>query len=182
MNLTLDTIATIDLEFTALRQDAKILAIGMVVYSLADNRELTSYYQNINLDTQDGVIDNSTFKWWLAQSNEARQALLGTNANIADALHNINRLIEKYRVEAVFGMPSHMDNGILHLAYAKAGITPAWPYYRNHDQGTVRLLFNMLKGYDLLLNDYRTGEHHNALDDARTQMGQLVDMIYTLQR
>lgn len=64
----------IDLETTAVSPDAGILSIGAVLFDKKDLGE--RYYANVRLERGvNDVVEDSTLRWWLSQSPEAKKRL-----------------------------------------------------------------------------------------------------------
>ncbi|WP_440247469.1 3'-5' exonuclease, partial [Escherichia coli] len=71
------------------------------------------------------VPDGSTIEWWLAQSSEARSAILVDQVKLVDALIQFREFINEYSDEKfvqVWGNGATFDNTILRTSYERLNI------------------------------------------------------------
>lgn len=158
----------IDLETMGTRPDAPIVSIGAVAFDAAG---ITSeFYRNVDLKTAvagGGVIDPDTLMWWLRQDNPAREALSDeTGIAITYVLDDLAKWFPA-TVSGVWGNGASFDNVLLSESYIRAGMQRPWPFWKDKCYRTV-------KGMYLDVAYERSGTHHNALDDARTQAEHLI--------
>ncbi|EJN3761520.1 3'-5' exoribonuclease [Escherichia coli] len=119
--------------------------------------------------------DGDVIEWWLAQSSEARSAILVNQIPLDDALLQLREFIDENSGEffvRVWGNGASFDNVILRRSYERQGIPCPWRYCNDRD---VRTIVDLGKAIDF---DARTaipfeGVRHNALDDARHQAKQV---------
>ena len=164
----------IDLETMGTRPDAPIIAIGAVAFDAEGIRK--KFYRVVDLDSAvagGAVIEPGTVMWWLTQSDDARAAL--TN-DITEPLNDVLGAFHEFvaalpggpgGVRGVWGNGATFDNVILSETYARAGIERPWPFWKDKCYRTIKGMYP-----DVAL--VRTGTHHNALDDVRTQAEHLV--------
>lgn len=158
----------IDLETMGTRPNAPIVSIGAVTFD-ADGiaRE---FYRNVDLKTSvagGGVIDPDTVMWWLRQDNPAREALTDeAGIAITYALDDLTKWFPT-TVSGVWGNGASFDNVLLSESYIRAGMQQPWPFWKDKCYRTVKGMYP-----DVALE--RSGTHHNALDDARTQAEHLI--------
>ncbi|MCS1249314.1 3'-5' exoribonuclease [Escherichia coli] len=164
----------IDLETMGKKSNAPIVVIGAVFFDPQTGEIGPTFYIVISLvDAMDtgAVPDGSTIEWWLAQSSEARSAILVDQVKLVDALIQFREFINEYSDEKfvqVWGNGATFDNTILRTSYERLNIPCPWRYYNDRD---VRTIVELGKAIDF---DARTaipfeGVRHNALDDARYQ-------------
>ena len=67
----------------------------------------------------------------------------------------------------VWGNGASFDNVILSESYYRAAILRPWPFWKDRCYRTIKTIYP-----DVEL--VRSGTHHNALDDARTQAEHLI--------
>jgi exodeoxyribonuclease VIII len=152
------------------------------------------------------TISASTVLWWLEQSEEARQAITKPKKiSLKDALAGFSHWMkcmgdddgpdrkERPRRRAedplldrtgqrgtnynsqtikVWGNGSDFDNKLLSTAYEKIGwkhLIP-WNFRNNRCYRTVKNLYPSVKMK-------RSGDHHNALDDAKSQANHLLELL-----
>lgn len=155
----------VDLETMGAGPSAAIVAIG-AVDSLG--RE---FYRTVDLAssvTAGGVIDPSTVMWWMGQSDEARAALTSPGAvHIVQALTEFSAWVADLGADVrVWGNGAAFDNVILGGAYDRSGLPRPWAFWNDRCYRTIKSLRPGIKMS-------RTGTHHNALDDARSQADHL---------
>src|SRR5699024_4106659 len=117
------------------------------------------------------VPDGGTIEWWLAQSSEARSAILTDQAKLKDGLLLFREFINEHSNEKfvqVWGNRAPFDNAILRTSYERLDMPCPWRYCDDRD---ARTIVELGKALDF---DARTaipfeGIRHNALDDARHQ-------------
>ncbi|HBN7286081.1 exonuclease [Escherichia coli] len=164
----------IDLETMGKKSNAPIVVIGAVFFDPQTGEIGPTFYIVISLvDAMDtgAVPDGSTIEWWLAQSSEARSAILVDQVKLVDALIQFREFINEYSDEKfvqVWGNGATFDNAILRTSYERLDIPCPWRYHNDRD---VRTIVELGKTIDF---DARTvipfeGVRHNALDDARHQ-------------
>lgn len=155
----------IDLETLGTDPGSVIISIGAVCFCPETDTVKDEFYQTIDVvdSVSNGLtMDASTVMWWMDQSDAARSALKG-GAPLDIALRMFSMWISKYGPDVeVWGNGSDFDNVLLAEAFAIAGIEQPWKYYRNR-------CFRTLKSCAPDMEMVRIGEHHNALDDARSQ-------------
>ncbi|MED9440019.1 3'-5' exoribonuclease [Escherichia coli] len=164
----------IDLETMGKKSNAPIVVIGAVFFDPQTGEIGPTFYIVISLvDAMDtgAVPDGSTIEWWLAQSSEARSAILVDQVKLVDALIQFREFINEYSNEKfvqVWGNGATFDNTILRTSYERLNIPCPWRYYNDRD---VRTIVELGKTIDF---DARTvipfeGVRHHTLDDARHQ-------------
>jgi exodeoxyribonuclease VIII len=156
----------LDLETMGTGPDAAIVAIGAVEFSDYERRG-DHFYALIDLASSvaaGGIMDPSTVRWWMQQSDHARADITGKNPlNIYMALRRFAEFAASHGSEVrIWGNGAAFDNVILRQAYIRAGIEPPWKYSNDRCYRTVAAT---RKDIPII----RTGTHHNALDDAISQ-------------
>lgn len=170
----------LDLETMGNGPDAAIVAIGAVAFDTHEQRIHDSYYSVVSLATsvrEGGLIDASTVIWWMDQADEARHAITrGMAVDIIDALTNFTDWFDGLALDPetvpVWGNGAGFDNVILRRAYERAGHETPWSHWQDR---CYRTAVKMMDPQRQLLS--RSGTHHNALDDARTQAEHLLAML-----
>lgn len=179
----------VDLETYGTKPGCPILSIGAVYFDPRTGKLGKEMYEIVNLESclkLGLVIDPETVKWWDEQSEEARLVLElakvnkgsyspkkqgGTgrgitappNVGIGRVLDILTEFLEpagKKNVK-VWGNGSDFDNVILAHCYQATKRDLPWEFWNNR-------CFRTLKALSALKME-RTGTHHNALDDAKTQ-------------
>ena len=159
----------IDLETMGTRPNAPIIAIGAVMFD--GNGTIEEFYVNIDLesavDDSHAVVDPKTVLWWMEQGGEARAALRGDKKKVLTALYEFRDWLKPVEPEGVWGNGASFDNIILSETYRRLNLAPPWPFWADRCYRTMK---NM---YPHIQMD-RSGVHHNALDDAKSQANHLI--------
>jgi len=176
----------VDLETMGNRPNAPIVAIGAVFMSNGVVYEKHGFYATVSLRSavsEGGVLDPETVMWWLRQSKTAQDALEDTQ----DVSGQIRAVLDRFEswmyhsvahiadddmldgINGIWGNGAAFDNVILRETYARLDRRFPIPFWLDKCYRTV-------KGAYPQVGLVRTGEHHNALDDAITQANHLVDI------
>jgi len=160
----------IDLETMGTRPDAPIVAIGAVAFDA--NGITREFYANVDLGSavnSGAKIDANTVMWWMQQDDDARAALVGKEDqySLVGALVEFSKWMYIDRTAGVWGNGATFDNVILREAYLRAAVPCPWPFWDDKCYRTVKGIYP-----DVPLD--RSGTHHNALHDARTQAEHLI--------
>lgn len=163
----------IDLETLGRRPGCIILSIGAVMFDPEAQTLGSEFYTVVNQDScrlnHDMHIDPETADWWRKQSNEAQKVLREAKLPDAPSLIlacggfagwlNAARASDQVRV---WGNGSDFDNPILAEAFRRTQISLPWQFWNNRCYRTLKNLYPQVAAV-------RSGTHHNALDDAKTQ-------------
>lgn len=169
----------LDLETFSTDGNAIVLSVGMVRFSSKEGITDPFYMEFTDLiDTQErkgGIISPSTARWWMEQSPVARNVFatqpidpkIARPQKIQDALSEIMWYIVKNPKTRIWGNGSDFDNVILANLFKRHGRQVPWSFSNNRCYRTLKNLHANLAMPKV--GCHRIGEHHNALDDARTQ-------------
>ena len=102
----------------------------------------------------------ATLEWWMGQSDSAKRVFSGERILINQALLDFKGWVEDD--DAMWGNSARFDCGILHEAYRICGIQTPWKWWNEKCYRTLKNTFPSIEFE-------RTGVHHNALDDAKSQ-------------
>jgi len=174
----------LDLETMGTRPDAPIIAIGAVAF-VPDRQHkdgdvdfggiVSPFYLTVDLGSAvktGAVIEPSTVMWWMKQSDEARGAFDREDAyTLTSALAEFQKWIDSLDAEIVglWGNGATFDNVILRQSYYRTTVPFYLPFWADKCYRTVKGMYPQVKLE-------RTGTHHNALDDARTQALHLLEI------
>jgi hypothetical protein len=163
----------VDLETLGTVPGSVILSIGAIAFDEMEVAE-EGFYRVINSKSceEHGLkVNNDTLIWWSNQSDEARKVLTDPDAVFLNhALHDFNLWLAQFPDSVrVWGNGANFDNPLLACAFDIINITPNYRFWNERCYRTVKSQFP-----DVVLE--RTGTHHNALDDARTQAEHLVQI------
>lgn len=152
----------LDLETLGTKPDCAILSIGAIKFSPKGLGE--KFYRVIENPT--GSIEFKTVKWWMGQSEEARNAIFYSGEPQVKILHDF--LLWFYKptdtIEEIllWCHGAGFDAPILESAFVRNNINCPWKF---HQVRCTRTLY-MLSG----IHPERNKEtHHNALEDAISQ-------------
>lgn len=173
----------VDIETMGPAPHGAILSIGAVPFSIHQKEckvapESMWFHERCTLkaNDEDGrIIAPQTVEWWLAQSGEARAALLqeprfqdvGTLCRAFSSwAHKQNGL----RVEYLWAKPPTFDIAILRDAFDSNGVV--WPFHYRAERD-LRVLLSVGKDMGMALDfDTLKGTAHNAVEDAAHQARQ----------
>jgi exodeoxyribonuclease VIII len=168
----------IDLETMGTGSDAPIISIGAVAFD-GKGVDIRGFYKSVDLQSAvaaGAVIDPNTVMWWMQQSDEARAALLTADTvDIVSALDALDGWIvnvtgsKPETLSGVWGNGASFDNVIVAETYKRLQRSLPWPFWKDRCYRTVKSMFPTVPMV-------RSGTHHNALDDARTQAQHLIDI------
>ncbi len=102
----------LDLETLSTRSDAKVLSIGIAIFNEEEVLDTAGWAIDL-ADDVGGHVDWKTVKWWLDQSNQAREfSWRGTVSN-ATAAFNLKTHLAGFDVKEWWSMDPHFDHVIL---------------------------------------------------------------------
>jgi len=163
----------VDLETLGTKPGSVIISIGAVRFDEDGVRD--EYYSRVDPDSCVDVglkIDPSTVMWWLQQADEARAEICKPGKSLGVALKGFSEwLMKEGEVDEIWGDGATFDNVLLRCAYEMAGVEMPWAYWADRCYRTMKNLYPDLAKVE------RTGVHHHALDDARTQAERLIEML-----
>lgn len=162
----------IDLETMGTRPGDVILSIGAVMFDV--NGIHDEFY--IAIDPKDSKAQGfkaqkSTLEWWAKQVPAAQQAAFGGKETIRGALDSFDVWLRSqgYKDIRVWGNGADFDQPILTAAFNTLKMETPWKFYNSRCYRTVKGLYPTVRLE-------RTGTHHNALDDAKTQATHLIEI------
>lgn len=163
----------LDLETLATAKNAAVVAVGAVYFNAKGLGE--TFYQRVNLQScvdAGLVIDAATVLWWMNKSDAARAELLKHAAPLASVLDVLTAYLRQWPREelTLWGNGVSSDNVWLDSAYRAVGKNPPWSFWSDRCYRTVK---NLAPNIRLV----RTGTHHNALDDAKSQARHLLNIM-----
>lgn len=171
----------LDLETLGTRPGCAILSIGAVVFNRHSGELGPEFYMVVNRKScaaKGMKEDPLTLAWWNRQSAEARKVLedAETAANgLGGALVQFTAFLQKFgkRDLHIWGNGADFDQPILSACYDVAGYPAPWLFYNNRCYRTLRALGNVKA-------EHHHGVAHNALDDAKTQAHQAINILKKL--
>lgn len=160
----------IDIETMATGSMASIVSIGAVEFNMNTGDTGKEFYVNISLQSciEKGLkVDGNTVMWWMAQSDEARNALTVNPKSLEDALVDFSEFLEECDVEncEIYGNGPKFDLGILTDAYEACGASIPWKFWMERCVRTVLMFLPHERGMTKF-----NGTAHNALDDCHHQI------------
>lgn len=179
----------IDLETLGTHPGAVILSIGAVIFnphaSLHGNSGMPVFYCNVSRASCEAfglTSDPKTEAWWDQQGDEAKAGLMQNQLSLERALANFEQFWHDTHAVEVWSYGANFDVVLMEEAMrnvtaayrarapegkeASFQIAPPWSYKNVRCARTILAL----AGIDLSKHK-RVGVLHNALDDARTQVG-----------
>ena len=178
----------LDIETLGLRADSAIVQVGVCAADIRTGEYLvapTNWWVNPVKGTD---MDIGTVRWWMRQSDAARQAVFGKEDAHATAvpsvywqLHDIyeNRLGGKDAGVTVWASPAMFDLPMLTQTFSRAmkqRDAKPWPYHMERDLMT---LYKMLDPEKKLKPTNPV--EHDAASDAKAQMAHLIAIFQANQ-
>ena len=170
----------LDIETLDSSDTAAVVSIGAVKMNYS-TLEISEEYQCIFSDL-DGQLElgrtknEDTMKWWANLPTHASEPLFYPELFgeiLRTTKEGLTELSEFCKNCYVWGYGSMFDNVIIRSIMRDYSVKPLWHY---RDDMCARTLINV---FPMASNIPRVGTHHNALDDARTQMNWLREIIIT---
>lgn len=166
----------LDLETLDTSPTAVVTAIGAVIFDPYSNRIGDTFYR-VTTDWSDQqkkgrTINGDTVAWWLEQSREAQQALIEPKTRESGPTFSVIRELTEFFGEVtgqdieLWGNGADFDNVILGSLFLSYGVARPWSYSKNRCFRTIRAT----QTPSGIVLPARLGTHHNALDDAMTQV------------
>ena len=165
----------VDLETLGTVPGCALLSIGAVFFDATGLG--AEFYTVVSLEdckAHDLHVDPDTEKWWSRQSTSAKQVLKDAAApdapTLEQALKMFGLFLKLDTSVKVWGNGADFDNPILAVAYHRKQLKQAWVAYNGRCYRTVK---NIAPGPKL----ERSGTHHNALDDAKSQAQHMIELF-----
>ena len=162
----------LDLETMSTEPNAASVAIGAVAFN-EDGDIHGHFYASVTLESSmsvGGHVSASTIEWWMKQSNDAREVFLAEDRiHISEALLHFRDWFIQNKGVYLWGNGAAFDNVVLRSAYTACDHVAPWEFWNDRCYRTVKAMHPHIKAE-------RVGTHHNALDDARTQMYHLLEI------
>ena len=170
---------SLDLETAATGQNAAIWSIGAVEFDFENGVSENTFYHTVDLNSAieaGSRVDGNTLRWWMKQSDAAREALFVKPLMLESVLKSFHHW---YPSKAcLWGFGSNFDNRILREGFDLVGITPPWHWRDDRDLRTLVGIANS-HGHDWPHVE-KVGTAHNALDDAVYQAHITVELQRSL--
>ena len=172
----------LDLETMGTSPDSAIVAIGAVGFDPLRGELGAEFEHVVSLDSAvaaGGQMDPSTVMWWLRRGDAARAAIAGGGllpVSIEKALEDFASWLRQIFGDSVrvWGHGADVDNVILGRAYRRLGKEQPWGTFNNRCYRTVK---NLRRDIEM----DRSGTHHVALDDARSQAAHLIKLLKAIR-
>lgn len=164
------------------------LSIGAVVFYPETGKLGPDFYSVISVDDSTErflSICPDTQAWWARQSAEARQVLDEAYADTAPGLEPVMAEFNKWLQSMdhrptkirIWGNGADFDNPILRCMYDATDVKPYAGAYGGRCYRTLKSLDELFGAALAFGKLQRSGAHHNALDDARSQALHLMENI-----
>lgn len=170
----------IDIETMGTTSNSVICSIAAVQFDLKTGMVGHSFFDTISIQSCLDVglkIDADTLKWWLGQSDKAREMLFVSNKPLPVVLIDFNTfLAETYGIKEggnlpdidslqIWGNGSRFDLGILGNAFRSCGMPIPWLPWNERDVRTLVSLAPQIKKQTEF-----EGVKHNPLHDCLHQI------------
>lgn len=146
----------LDLETLGTKPGAIVTQIGAVAFDRGNLGGIAfPFWEKIDIVSAEKVglgLDARTVKWWLKQSDDARQSMV---SDMALPLTDVLELFRKYvvkitqqndgKVPGVWGNGAAFDNVLLRTCYEKVGQDAPWPFWQDR---CFRTMKNVVTGWN----------------------------------
>lgn len=173
----------VDLETLGVARDSVVLSIGIVKFSLIQNKVLDLYSAVLDISEQllEGrTVEKATQNWWCSSgvSQEARDAARQNPKSVPIVLGEIKSFV-KGNPKTIFmvGNSPTFDQEILRSLFFDFDMEYPWPYWRELDCRSYVSLFK-----DLVPAPEFVGIKHTAADDALNEAQHLLLILNQLRR
>jgi hypothetical protein len=147
----------IDIETLGREPGCAIVAVGACRFDAREVGETFEASVSLTSCQDHGLgIDAETLEWWLSQSSEAREQLLGGD-DLPEVLRELNQFLRD--TEEVWANSPSFDLAILEAAFNACGTSAPWEFYEERD-------FRTLTSHDIDHDIEQDGVEHDAVDDA----------------
>jgi len=184
----------VDLETMDNVSSAAIVAIGAINCDLTTGEIGSEFYRVVDLKGQDKLnmtINSETLYWWLQNPKGARDALcVDGKIFLEDMCKKFTKWLESIDPSGerlrLWGNGASFDNAILRYAYRQCGQTlhndagPGIRFWNDRDMRTIVGFYPKQLQEKWRRATLRTGDHHNALDDAKHQVKYCSDILKEL--
>lgn len=153
-----------DLETAGNRSNAAILSIGFVKFDPDTGEIGDKFYRAIDPEDaiRNGVVDGSTFKWWMGQGDAARRSAVNGTIPLKAALSDLAGFYSNWSNVEFWSNGPNFDEVILQSAYQRIFTKPGpWKFYNVRCCRTIAALSGRRAP-----KIGEAGTYHNALDDA----------------
>lgn len=162
----------VDLETLGTSADAVIVSIGAVTFDPLRHQVIQKFYTPVNLHQPERRIDPSTVKWWMTQSDAAREVFKAKGVSLAETLEQFATWVgDDMKDVYVWGNGASFDNAILADAYKRCQIAAPWNFWNDRCYRTLKNLYPAIPAGE------RTGVYHNALADAEYQAWHAIKLL-----
>lgn len=165
----------IDLETLSTAPTAVVLSIGAVEFN--ERHILKEVHVNVCIDQQIRAglsVDDDVFRWWLQQSDAARDAL--SESEPLSPVPALRLIADEMKLwddtTRVWANPASFDIAILENMHRAFGQEVPWKHWNIRDYRTVKNLFPEIQS-----SSKQIGVSHCAVDDAAYQAQHLMNII-----
>lgn len=140
-----DVNVMLDLETLGTGQDAVIVSIGACMFDPRGSGVAHTFHAHLNLEQTGRTVTDSTIRWWMHQSDEARSAAFGEHSEKQSLPSALNAFAQWFCANGgaeVWGNGATFDVSILEHAYRTTESAPSvpWAFYNVRDLRTLRAL------------------------------------------
>lgn len=159
----------IDLETLDTTVTAKILSVGLCFFDIATGEVYRTWEMPVSLIGQEQrTMSDSTFRWWMGQSDEARDRVFAEESHRLK--HLLTTISDHVKVMLpdirVWGNGATFDVSILEHAFNEYGIPVPWDFRNVRDMRTLVEVGQLITGTDMRSKVPFEGVKHCAVDDA----------------
>lgn len=164
----------VDLETMDNKPTSAIVSIGAVFFDKTGIG--AQFYKRVDLQSciNSGLtVSGDTIMWWLKQSDQARLELARPAEELRQVLEDLHKFMVKHcdrKNLRVWGNGASFDNAILQNAYSVTQMPLPWEFWNDRCYRTLKAMYPGVKLQ-------RSGDYHNALDDAKSQANHMIEFM-----
>jgi hypothetical protein len=160
----------IDIETLSTQKDAMVISIGAAVFDMVRGVSDTFHWR-LKFGCWEGHVDPKTIRWWMEQSQEAREATFLGDDDLRVASHEVAIQLHALTKNAdeVWANDPTFDIVILRAWWERLGVQAPFPIHYRAER-SCRTLFALARERQIDLTPAFVGvTSHNAVEDAAAQ-------------
>jgi len=157
----------VDIETLDNKATSAIVSIGAVKFGPNGYDEYDQFYAVVDVQSCIDVgltLSADTIKWWMKQSDQARSVFQQPGLYLTGVLLEFGKWLPDDC--KLWGNGASFDNVILSNAYSVLNLPQPWKFWNDRCYRTIAAMHDRQR--------FQQGVHHNALDDAKSQVEHLI--------
>lgn len=159
----------VDIETLDNKPTSAIVSIGAVHFGPNGYDECNTFYSVVDVQSciDAGLtVSADTIAWWMKQGDQARAVFQQRGKHLANVLTEFSIWFPEG--SKLWGNGASSDNAILSNAYSALKLKQPWDFWNDRCYRTIAAMHERRR--------FQQGIHHNALDDAKSQVEHLIQI------